>query len=60
MTPDRWTYKGINIYRHGRNSMGLRWYALSPWGFLRSDSKESMRGLITETMAEHEFNYRKR
>lgn len=46
-----WTYKGLDIYRADINSSGIRWYTRSPWGILRADTKESMRHLITETMA---------
>lgn len=47
-----WTYKGLNVYRADPNGSGIRWYAWSPtYGMLRADSKESMRKLITETLA---------
>ena len=45
---DDWTYKGVSVSRHGRNTMGLRWIArpnFYPY-VLRADSKRSMRSLV--------------
>lgn len=50
MTSWAWAYKGLLIFPAGVNSSGIRWYARSPWGILRADSKTSMRHLITETL----------
>jgi hypothetical protein len=55
-----WTYKGLDVYPAGLNGSGIRWYARSPWGILRADSKASMRELVTETMTRNgvtRFNY---
>lgn len=41
-----WTYKGIDVFRADINSSGIRWYARTPWGILRADTKQSMRELI--------------
>ena len=43
---ETWTYKGIDIYRADRNASGIRWYARTHAGILRTDTKESMRHLI--------------
>lgn len=51
-----WTYKGLDIWPHDRNSMGLRWYAYSLWDDtpkLRADSKAGMRALINEALKAH-------
>jgi hypothetical protein len=45
-----WTYKGVDVFPAELNGSGIRWYARSPWGILRADTKTSMRELITETM----------
>ena len=52
MTRERkpWRYKGFDIYPHDFNSMGLRWYARSPWGLLRADTKDGMRELINNEL----------
>ena len=50
---EMWTYKGIDVFPHDLNSMGLRWDAHSPWGRLRADTKQGMRELITQTMADN-------
>lgn len=44
-----WTYKGIDVYPADRNGCGIRWYARTGDGngVLKSDSKASMRQLIT-------------
>jgi hypothetical protein len=41
-----WTYKGISVFRADLNSSGIRWYARTPNGLLRADSKLSMKQLI--------------
>jgi hypothetical protein len=56
-----WTYKGIDVFRADINSSGIRWYARTPWGILRADTKQSMRELISATMADNgvtRFSYR--
>lgn len=45
-----WTYKGVIVHPAALNSSGIRWYALSVNGGLRSDTKEGMRRLITEAL----------
>jgi len=50
---DDWTYKGVTVRRDRPNSMGLHWIATSPNPrarsiYLRSDTKDGMRRLITE------------
>ncbi len=42
-----WTYKGVDVFRADRNSMGLRWYCRTPNGMLRADTKANMRHFIT-------------
>jgi hypothetical protein len=49
-----WIYKGTDIHPADRNSSGIRWYARTPWGTLRADSKPSMRILISETMTRNQ------
>ena len=51
-----WTYKGVDVDRHGPNSMGLRWIARNPNPngrtlYLRADTKDGMRELITDALA---------
>lgn len=46
--PEAWTYRGIDVYPADRNSSGIRWYARTDSGNLRSDTKQSMRILINE------------
>lgn len=46
-----WTYKGIDVDRAGINGSGIRWVALTYQGYLRADTKESMKQLINETEA---------
>ena len=41
-----WTYKGIDIFKAGINSSGIKWYAWCRGTTLRADSKASMRELI--------------
>lgn len=42
-----WTYRGFNVYPcTGVNGSGLRWYAHTGAGFLRSETKGGMRELI--------------
>jgi hypothetical protein len=48
-----WTYKGIDVYPHDHNTMGLRWDARSPWGRLRADSKQGMKSLINQALRVH-------
>lgn len=58
-----WTYKGIDVYPAELNSSGIRWYARTPWGLLRTDSKQSMRELITDVMTANgvtSFSYGRR
>lgn len=44
------TYRGINIHPDdGQNSMGLRWWALTPAGRLRASTLAGMRELIRHT-----------
>lgn len=43
-----WTYKGIDVFGADLNASGIRWYARTPNGTLRADTKESMRHLINE------------
>ena len=46
-----WRYKGKNVYPANRNSSGIRWYAHSNAGYFRSDTKESMRQLISRDLS---------
>ena len=58
-----WRYKGINIDPAGVNGSGIRWNALTPWGILRADSKQSMRELVTDVMTANgvtSFSYGRR
>ena len=58
-----WTYKGIDVYPADLNSSGIRWYARTPWGTLRTDTKQSMRELVTDVMAANgvtSFSYGRR
>lgn len=41
-----WTYRGVDVFAADRNSSGIWWYARTPGGILRADSKESMKRLI--------------
>lgn len=45
-----WDYKGLDVFPADINGSGIRWYARSPWGMLRADTKASMRELITSTL----------
>jgi Leu/Phe-tRNA-protein transferase len=45
-----WTYYGVDVFPADRNSSGIRWYARTPAGILRADTKESMRQLIRESL----------
>jgi hypothetical protein len=40
------TYRGIHIHPAGRNSSGIRWWALTPKRMLRADTLAGMRELI--------------
>lgn len=42
-----WTYKGVDIYPADINGSGMRWYARTEWGLIRSDTKVSMRVAIS-------------
>lgn len=42
-----WTYKGFNVWPAEINSSGIRWEAYTPTGFLRADTKQGMRELIS-------------
>lgn len=58
-----WQYKGIDVYPAALNGSGIRWYARTPWGVLRTDAKPSMRELITDVMAANgvtRFSYRRK
>jgi hypothetical protein len=50
MARDRYQYRGVDIDRHGPNSMGLRWIARNPREigpvYLRADTLAGMRDLI--------------
>jgi hypothetical protein len=43
-----WTYKGVDVFRADLNSSGILWYARTPRGMLRSDTKAGMRELINK------------
>lgn len=58
-----WAYKGIDVFRAAPNSSGIRWYARTPWGRLRAGTKQSMRELISATLADNgvtSFSYGRR
>ena len=40
-----WTYKGVDVFAADRNSSGIRWYARTSGGILRSDTKDGMKNL---------------
>lgn len=42
-----WTYKGVYVHRAGPNGSGIRWTALCYGRFLRADTKQGMRELVT-------------
>lgn len=46
--PQMWTYRGVDVFPADRNSMGIRWYARTSSGMLRSDTKQMMRFAILE------------
>lgn len=46
--PQMWTYRGVDVYPADRNSSGIRWYARTASGKLRSDCKQMMRFAINE------------
>ncbi len=48
-----WTYKGIDIYPADRNSSGIRWYARTSQGNLRTDTKEGMKQMINERIVKN-------
>lgn len=45
-----WTYKGINVHPAALNGNGIRWWALTPNGQLRAETKENMRKLINQNV----------
>ena len=44
--PQMWTYRGVDVFPADRNSSGIRWYARTASGMLRTDTKEMMRSSI--------------
>lgn len=49
--PDIWSYRKISVFRADRNSSGIRWYARTDRGILRSDTKAGMRQMICDMLA---------
>lgn len=45
-----WTYKGINVHPASPNTSGVKWWALSSAGQLKSDTKQGMRELINHVL----------
>lgn len=47
-----WQYKGVLVHPAALNGSGIRWWALTREGIMRSDTKAGMRSLITDLVKE--------
>ncbi len=41
-----WTYKGVDVFKADANNVGIRWYARTNYGMLKTSSKKNMKRMI--------------